>query len=155
MRVLAQRVTHGVVRVAGERVGGTGPGLLLLVGIGRGDDESDLRWMAKKIANLRIFPDDEDRMNRSVLEVGGGILSVSQFTLYGDCRKGRRPSFVDAEDPSRAAPLHDQFVELLREEGVRRVETGTFGASMQVELENDGPVTLWIESPSEGAEDRG
>ena len=147
MRVLAQRVTHAVVRVAGERVGATGPGLLLLVGIGRGDDESDLRWMAKKVAHLRIFPDEEDRMNRSVLEAGGGVLSVSQFTLYGDCRKGRRPSFVEAEDPSRAAPLHDRFNELLREEGVRRVDTGRFGASMQVELENDGPVTLWLESP--------
>lgn len=93
-------------------------------------------------------------MNRSVLEAGGGVLSVSQFTLYGDCRKGRRPSFVEAEDPSRAAPLHERFNELLREEGVRRVETGRFGASMQVELENDGPVTLWLESPvasSEGA----
>ena len=150
MRVLLQRVSHAAVRVDGRIVGGIGPGLLLLVGIGRGDDERALAWMAQKVAGLRVFPDADDKMNRSVLEVGAQVLAVSQFTLYGDARKGRRPSFVEAEDPARARELHERFLVLLRDAGVSRVETGVFGASMQVELENDGPVTLWLESPDEG-----
>ncbi len=149
MRVLLQRVTHAAVRVEGSIVGGIGPGLALLAGIGRLDTEADLQWMAKKVANLRVFSDSDGKMNLSVLEVGGGILSVSQFTLYGDARKGRRPSFVGAGDPEGAKPLHDRFLTLLAEEGVTRVQTGVFGGDMQVELENDGPVTLWLESPSE------
>ena len=150
VRVILQRVAHASVRVDGSIVGGIGPGALLLVGIGRGDGEPELEWMARKIAGLRVFPDEEGRMNRSVLEAGGSLLSVSQFTLYGDCRKGRRPSFVGAEDPDRARGLHDRFVELLREQGVSRVETGRFGAMMSVELLNDGPVTLILESPGAG-----
>ncbi len=147
MRVLFQRVIRASVQVEGTTVGEIGPGALLLVGIGRGDDEKSLEWMAHKVCGLRVFPDDENRMNRSLLETGGEVLAVSQFTLYGDCRKGRRPSFVDAEDPERAEPLHQRFLGLLAEQGIGRVESGTFGAMMQVGLVNDGPVTLWLESP--------
>jgi D-tyrosyl-tRNA(Tyr) deacylase len=149
VRVLFQRVIHACVRVDGKIVGGIGCGALLLVGIGKGDSEEDLRWMARKVCELRVFPDERGRFDRSVIDSGGGLLSVSQFTLYGDCRKGRRPSFVTAEDPARAEELHQRFSQLLREEGAHRVESGIFGASMQVELMNDGPVTLWLESPGE------
>ena len=154
MRVLIQRVTHAAVRIDGRVVGGIGPGLLALVGIGHGDAEADLVWMAKKVATLRVFADSDGKMNLSVLEIGGGILAVSQFTLYGDARKGRRPSFVEACEPSRAAELHERFVALLGEQGVDPVATGVFGADMQIELENDGPVTLMIESPAERHEER-
>jgi D-tyrosyl-tRNA(Tyr) deacylase len=144
MRVLVQRVSHGEVRV-GERVTGrVATGLVLLVGFTHTDGDEQLVWMADKIVGLRIFPDDEDKMNRSVVEAGGALLVVSQFTLYGDAVKGRRPSFVDAARPEQAAPLFDAFVALLRARGVA-AETGEFGASMAVELVNDGPVTLWLE----------
>jgi len=144
MRVLLQRVTRAEVRIAGQVTARIDRGLLLLVGFTHADALEHLAWMAEKIAGLRIFPDDDDKMNRSITDAGGALLVVSQFTLYGDAAKGRRPSFVDAARPEHAVPLYERFVELLRGTGLR-VETGTFGASMQVELVNDGPVTLWLE----------
>lgn len=125
-------------------MGAIGVGLMLLVGITHSDGDDRLAWMADKVCGLRIFPDDDDKMNRSISDVRGAMLVVSQFTLYGDAVKGRRPSFVDAARPEVAAPLFDRFVGLLRERGIT-VETGEFGASMAVELVNDGPVTLWLE----------
>ncbi|OUM97850.1 MAG: D-tyrosyl-tRNA(Tyr) deacylase [Paenibacillaceae bacterium ZCTH02-B3] len=145
MRVVVQRVSRARVRVGGETVGEIGSGLLLLVGVGRGDDERDAAWMAEKVSGLRIFENEPGKMNLSVVEVGGGILSVSQFTLYGDCRKGRRPSFVDAAPPDAARELYETFNDLLRAKGLK-VETGVFGAMMEVELVNDGPVTLIVDS---------
>lgn len=144
MRIVLQRVTRARVTV-GERVTGEiGPGLLLLVGFTEGDGDDALAWMAEKVAGLRIFADDEGKMNRSVQDAGGGLLVVSQFTLYGDTRKGRRPSFVEAARPEVAIPLYERFLELLRATGLP-VQTGEFGAMMQVELVNDGPVTLILE----------
>jgi D-tyrosyl-tRNA(Tyr) deacylase len=125
-------------------VGQIGRGYLLLVGLTHADTEDQLVWMADKIVGLRIFPDDDDKMNRSIADVGGAALVVSQFTLYGDAVKGRRPSFIDAARPDIAVPLYERFVALLRDRGLP-VETGEFGAMMQVELINDGPVTLWLE----------
>ena len=125
--------------------GAIGPGLMLLVGITHEDTEEDARFAAEKIANLRIFEDDGGKMNLSVLETGGAVLSVSQFTLYGDCRKGRRPNFMAAARPEQAEPLYERFNALLREQGLQ-VETGVFGAMMDVGLVNDGPVTLIIET---------
>lgn len=124
--------------------GRIGRGLLLLIGLTHTDGEPQLTWMADKIVGLRVFPDDADKMNRAITDVAGAILAVSQFTLYGDVEKGRRPSFVGAARADAAAELYERFVMLLRERGVH-VETGQFGASMQVELVNDGPVTLWLE----------
>ena len=149
MRVLVQRVARAEVRVReGEscvRISGTiGRGLLALVGFTEGDGEAQLQWMADKLLGLRIFPDDDEKMNLAVAEVGGAVLVVSQFTLYGDASRGRRPSFVAAARPDIAVPLYERFVALLRENGVP-VETGEFGAMMDVELVNDGPVTLWLE----------
>jgi len=143
--VVVQRVSRARVRVGGETVGEIGSGLLLLVGVGRGDDERDAAGMAEKVSGLRIFENEPGKMNLSVVEVGGGILSVSQFTLYGDCRKGRRPSFVDAAPPDAARELYETFNDLLRAKGLK-VETGVFGAMMEVELVNDGPVTLIVDS---------
>lgn len=146
MRVVLQRVRGAGVEVDGETVGSIpGPGLLLLVGLHGADTEDDLAWMAEKIVGLRIFSDDEGRMNLSLDDVGGDLLVVSQFTLYGDCRKGRRPSFVHAADPEIAIPLYERFVELLEERAPGRVETGEFGAMMDVRLLNAGPVTLVLE----------
>ncbi len=139
-----QRVARAEVSVDGLGVGQIGGGLLIFVGITDSDGPDEVRWLADKVANLRIFSDDEGKMNRSLLEVGGAALVVSQFTLYGDARKGRRPSFIDAARPDTAIPLYERFVALLRERGAR-VETGEFGAMMDVELVNDGPVTLWLE----------
>ena len=144
MRTLLQRVSRAEVRVEGRVVGRIGAGLLLLVGFTDSDGEEAVAWTAEKVAGLRVFADDEGKMNRSVEEVAGGVLVVSQFTLYGDARKGRRPSFVDAAPPERAIPLYERFVALLRARGLH-VETGEFGAMMEVELVNDGPVTLSIE----------
>ena len=144
MRIVLQRVSRARVTVEGRVTGETGRGLLLLVGFTDGDTEETLAWMADKVVGLRIFPDDEGKMNRSVEEVGGGLLVVSQFTLYGDTRKGRRPSFVDAARPEVAIPLYERFVEILRATG-RPVGTGEFGAMMEVELLNEGPVTLILE----------
>jgi D-tyrosyl-tRNA(Tyr) deacylase len=145
MRLVLQRVSRASVRIAGEVVGEVGRGFLLLVGFTDGDDDETLAWMAEKVVGLRVFPDDEGRMNRALDEVGGDLLVVSQFTLYGDTRKGRRPSFVQAAHPDQAVPLYERFVELLRERAPARVETGEFGAMMHVELVNDGPVTLILE----------
>ena len=150
MRVLLQRVSRAEVRITDDatdtpRVAGrVGIGFLLLVGLTHGDGEEQLAWMADKVAGLRLFGDAEGKMNLALADVGGGCLVVSQFTLYGDAVKGRRPSFVDAARPEVAIPLYERFVALLRER-VPRVETGEFGAMMEVELVNDGPVTLWLE----------
>lgn len=145
MRAVLQRVIRANVAIAGETAGRIGPGLLVLLGVARGDTPEQVRWLADKTANLRIFPDDEGKMNRSLLESGGAALVVSQFTLYGDCRKGRRPSFVEAAPPETAVPLYQAFVSALRGLGLT-VETGRFGADMQVELVNDGPVTIILDA---------
>jgi len=144
MRVVLQRVSRAAVRVEGETVGRIERGFLILLGIGQGDGEPELVWMADRIAGLRVFPDDQGRMNRDLAEIGGEILAVSQFTLYGDCRKGRRPGFTGAAPPEPAERLCGLFVDMLRRRGFR-VATGRFGAHMMVELENDGPVTLILE----------
>ena len=144
MRVLLQRVSSAEVRVDGRITGRIDRGYLLLVGITHDDDESRVAWMADKIAGLRLFADAADKMNLALADVGGAVLVVSQFTLYGDASKGRRPSFIDAARPEMAIPLYERFIELLRERQLV-VETGEFGAMMQVELINDGPVTLWLE----------
>ena len=144
MRVLLQRVSRAEVRV-GERVTGRiGRGYLLLVGFTHADAEPALTWMADKVVGLRLFADADDKMNLALADVGGALLVVSQFTLYGDAVKGRRPSFIDAARPEQAIPLYERFLALLRERGAP-VETGEFGAMMHVELVNDGPVTLWLE----------
>lgn len=145
MKVVAQRSKEAKVTVEGEITGSIAFGLVLLVGITHEDTIADVRWMADKIAGLRIFEDESDKMNLSVADVGGSILSVSQFTLYGDCRKGRRPNFMAAARPGQAEELYHAFNESLRALGLR-VETGRFGAMMEVSLTNDGPVTLILES---------
>jgi D-tyrosyl-tRNA(Tyr) deacylase len=145
MRVVLQRASSGSVTIGGRVVGEIGPGLVLLVGFTEGDDESVLEWMAEKVIGLRVFNDDEGRMNRSLEEVAGDLLVVSQFTLYGDTRKGRRPSFVKAAGPELAVPLYERYLKLLRERAPGRVESGEFGAMMDVALVNDGPVTLVLE----------
>lgn len=145
MRACIQRVTQAEVVVEGDPVGKIGPGLLVLLGVSGNDSEEDLVWLVKKVVNLRIFEDDDGKMNRSLLEAGGAMLLVSQFTLYGDCRKGRRPSFVDAAPPERAERMYEQFAHLAQQQGIV-VETGRFRANMQVTLTNDGPVTIWIDS---------
>ena len=150
MRVVLQRVARARVTVEGRMTGEISRGLLLLTGFAEADGEAELRWMADKVLGLRIFPDEKGKMNRSVEEIGGALLVVSQFTLYGDARKGRRPSFVDAARPETAVPLYERFVEILGASGVA-VGTGEFGASMQVELLNDGPVTLILERSAEGS----
>jgi D-tyrosyl-tRNA(Tyr) deacylase len=144
MRVLLQRVSRAEVRVDGRVVGRVGRGFLLLVGVTHSDGEAEAEWMADKVAGLRLFSDAEGKMNLALADVSGGVLAVSQFTLYGDAVKGRRPSFVDAARPEHARPLYERFVELLRGRGLA-VETGEFGAMMEVDLVNDGPVTLWLE----------
>ena len=148
MRILLQRVARAEVRIRDEgssRVGGRiGRGYLLLIGIRHDDTVEKSAWMAEKVHGLRLFADADDKMNLALADVGGAVLAVSQFTLYGDAAKGRRPSFVDAARPDVAKPLYEQFVALLRERGLT-VETGEFGAMMDVELVNDGPVTLWLE----------
>nr|WP_221626797.1 D-aminoacyl-tRNA deacylase [Cohnella lubricantis] len=141
-----QRVSEASVRVDEAVVGEIGHGLMLLVGIKQEDAEADLAWMADKLAGLRIFEDDDGKLNLSLADVGGAILSVSQFTLYGDCRKGRRPNFMAAARPEIASELYDRFNDMLRSKGFR-VETGVFGAMMDVSLVNDGPVTLILDSP--------
>jgi len=144
MRTLIQRVSRAVVTVDGRRVAEIGPGMVILVGVGPGDGEQQARYLAEKIANLRIFEDEAGKINRSLLEMGGAAIVVSQFTLYADTRKGRRPSFTDAAPPEIAGPLVERFAALLEEQGVP-TRTGEFGAHMLVEIANDGPVTIWME----------
>jgi len=146
MRVLVQRVSRAQVAVDGQVCGRIGPGLVLLVGCRAADDDQALRFCAEKCAHLRIFADDQGKMNRSVIDVGGAVLAISQFTLYADCRKGRRPGFADAAPPELAEPLYERFIQVLEELGLE-VARGIFGAHMEVEIHNDGPVTLMVESP--------
>jgi D-tyrosyl-tRNA(Tyr) deacylase len=146
MRAVIQRVREGRVSVDGEIRGAIGVGLVILLGAGHGDGEAEANWLADKIANLRIFPDTEGKTNLSALDVGGEALIISQFTLYADCRKGRRPSFVDAAPPDLAAPLVEHFSERLRQTGIQRVESGEFGAMMLVEIHNDGPFTIVLDT---------
>ncbi len=146
MRAVVQRVSRAKVTVDGTVVGEIGPGLCVLLGAGTADGDSDVDYVVNKVANLRVFEDDDGKMNRSVLDIGGGVLAVSQFTLYGDARKGRRPAFTGALEPVAAEALCDQFVTKLRAAGVERVETGTFRAMMDVELVNAGPVTILLDS---------
>jgi D-aminoacyl-tRNA deacylase len=145
MRAVLQRVSRASVTVAGETVGKIGRGLLVLLGITHNDTPEQARWLAEKIVSLRIFEDADDKMNLGLTDVNGEVLIVSQFTLYGDCSKGRRPSFVDAARPEQAIPLYEAFINAVRAQGVK-VETGRFGAMMGVELINDGPVTLIVDS---------
>lgn len=145
MKIVLQRVSEAEVTVNSQTIGCINLGLVLLVGIGHDDTESQARYLAEKCLHLRIFEDEQGKMNRSVLDVGGEILAISQFTLYGDCRKGRRPSFTEAAPPDKAEPLYEHLVAILRESGLR-VETGRFGARMSVNIHNDGPVTLILES---------
>lgn len=144
MRVVLQRVAEASVTIDGRVVGRIGRGFLVLVGFTHTDGDAAIGWMVDKIRGLRLFPDDDGKMNRSLEEVGGALLVVSQFTLYGDARKGRRPSFIDAAPPEQAGPLYERFVAVCRERGVT-VATGEFGAMMQVALVNDGPVTLTLD----------
>ncbi|PTM59685.1 D-aminoacyl-tRNA deacylase [Desmospora activa] len=144
MRIVVQRAKDAHVSVDGKTTGAIAHGLVCLVGFSDGDGEAEIGWCAEKLVHLRIFEDEAGKMNRSLLDVGGSILSVSQFTLYGDCRKGRRPNFMAAAHPDEATRLYDRFNERLRQWGVP-VETGVFGAMMQVSLTNDGPVTLILE----------
>jgi len=145
MRILVQRVREAAVRVDGEVIGQIGQGLLLFIGIEHDDREEDAVFLSNKVTNLRIFEDDEGKMNRSALDHGLAALVVSQFTLYADLRKGRRPSFIKAALPEVAKPLVDRVAGELRSSGVR-VESGEFGANMQITLVNDGPVTIWLDS---------
>jgi D-tyrosyl-tRNA(Tyr) deacylase len=145
LRIVLQRVSEASVTVEDERISEIGFGLLLLVGVAQADGEAEADWLAEKIAGLRIMGDEEGKMNRSVTDVGGAVLAVSQFTLLADTRKGKRPSFIGAAMPEEAERLFDHFCERLRAAGVDRVETGRFGAMMSVALVNDGPVTIVIE----------
>jgi D-aminoacyl-tRNA deacylase len=144
MRAVLQRVSEARVKIDGAVVGEIGRGLLVLLGIATNDSTDQAEWLADKVVGLRIFEDDQGKMNRDVVEAEGSLLIVSQFTLYGDCRKGRRPSFIEAAPPAVAMPLYAAFVDAVRARGVR-VATGRFGAMMQVELVNDGPVTLIVD----------
>jgi D-tyrosyl-tRNA(Tyr) deacylase len=145
MRAFIQRVTSAEVRVDGRVTGKIGKGLLVFLGIGKGDGENDLTFLASKIPELRIFEDESGKFNLSLKEIDGGMLIVSQFTLYADCRKGRRPSFTDAEDPTPARNLYEQFIVKLKGQGIP-VQTGEFQAKMEVHLINDGPVTILLDS---------
>ena len=145
MRCVVQRVTEASVTVNGETVGAVGPGLMVLIGVSTEDADADLKYMAEKVPNLRIFDDENGVMNRSVLDVGGSILAVSQFTLYGDARGGRRPSYIRAAKPDEANALYERLVAAWRAKGIH-VETGRFRTEMKVSLVNDGPVTILIDS---------
>lgn len=145
MRAVVQRVSEARVVIDGEVVGHVGHGLLILLGIKIGDSAEDARWLAEKVIGLRIFADEQLKMNRDVSEASGGVLVVSQFTLYGDCRKGRRPSFIDAAPPETAIPLYEAFINAIRAQGIPTA-SGRFGAMMRVHLVNDGPVTLIVDS---------
>lgn len=145
MKAVVQRVTHSDVKVNGRQIGAIEKGLMVLLGVGHGDTGKQVKWLAEKIVNLRIFEDQDGKMNRSLQDIGGSMLVVSQFTLLGECRKGRRPSFVAAAPPELAETLYEQFVSHVKAMGTE-VATGKFGAMMQVSLVNDGPVTLIIET---------
>ncbi len=144
MRALLQRVSRASVTIEDKVISQIGKGLVILLGVGHGDGDAQASFLAEKIANLRVFEDEQGKTNLSILDVSGEAIVVSQFTLYADTHKGRRPSFIDAALPDVAAPLVDRFVELLRSHGVP-TQTGLFGAHMQVEIHNDGPVTIWLE----------
>ena len=146
MRAVVQRVKQSTVKTDNEILGHIGSGLLVLLGVAKGDTAKDADYLANKIINLRIFEDEDHKMNRSLLETGGELLAVSQFTLLADCRKGRRPSFIEAAEPEKATELYERFVDIVRAKGVK-VQTGRFRAMMEVALVNDGPVTVIIESP--------
>ena len=146
MRALVQRVKYARVKVADETVGEIGAGLLILLGVGLEDTEKEAAFVADKCANLRIFEDDAGKMNRSLLDIGGEALVISQFTLYGDCRKGRRPGFSDAADPAEAEQFYEHFLAKIAAAGVKNVQHGKFGADMKVKIFNDGPVTFMLES---------
>lgn len=145
MRAIVQRVTYSKVVVNDKKIGEINKGFNILVGISKEDTLEDLKYLKDKILNLRIFEDENDKMNLSILDVKGDILVISQFTLYGDCRKGRRPNFMEAEGGEKAKALYDKFVEMLKESNLK-VETGEFGAYMKVDIQNDGPVTLMLDS---------
>lgn len=147
MRAVVQRVTEAAVTVEGRPVGAIGPGLVVLVGVTHGDSDEQARWLAQKVANLRVFEDQEGKMNRSVADIGGRLLVVSQFTLYADTRKGNRPGFSNAAPPGLADSLIGRFVDYLRDSGLS-VETGVFGARMLLEIHNDGPVTIIVDTPA-------
>ncbi len=147
MRVLLQRVSKARVLVEGQIIRQIGPGILVFVAIGKGDGDLQIQWMTEKILTLRIFDDSHGRLNLSLLETGGSVMVVSQFTLYGDCKKGRRPDFSSAAPVEFAKEIYEKFVQHLRAKGVL-VETGIFQALMEVESTNDGPVTLWLDTPS-------
>ena len=149
MIALVQRVSQASVKVDGQTTGSIDQGMLILLGVHRNDGEAEGAWLARKCANLRIFPDEDGKMNRSLVDIDGDALVVSQFTLYGDARKGNRPSYVDSAPPEIAEPLYEAFVGELSSNIGRNVQTGIFGAMMDVHLVNDGPVTIWIERPSE------
>lgn len=146
MRIVIQRTTHASVTIGGQLKSAIGPGMLILVGIEDADGPEDIDWLCRKIVNLRIFDDDEGVMNRSVLETGGDILVVSQFTLHASTKKGNRPSYIRAARPEISIPLYEQFCEVLSQALGKSVETGQFGADMQVELLNDGPVTICMDT---------
>jgi D-tyrosyl-tRNA(Tyr) deacylase len=145
VRAVVQRVTKGRVTVEGETVGEIGTGFVVLLGIGKDDTKADVQYLAEKVVNLRVFEDEEGKMNLSLRDVGGAMLAISQFTLFGDCRKGRRPSFTAAAPPAEARVLYEEFVQQVAGYGIR-VATGKFQAFMQVEIHNDGPVTLLLDS---------
>lgn len=146
MRALLQRVSRAEVRVDERAVASIGPGLLILLGVGRADDDATAGAVARRVTELRIFADEEGRTNRSIIDVGGAALVVSQFTLYADTARGRRPGFTNAADPSDADRIYRRFAAAVREAGVRDVQTGSFGAEMAVELVNDGPFTIWLDT---------
>ena len=145
MRAVVQRVTYADVKIDGKITGKIGNGLMVLLGVGTGDTEKDMKYIADKIIKLRVFSDDEDRMNRALEDVGGSLLVISQFTLYGDCSHGRRPFFGEAMEPAAANEMYEKFVEYVRGQGIH-TETGEFGADMKVTLTNDGPVTILLDS---------
>ena len=148
MRAVVQRASSASVAAGGRTVGSIGQGLVVLLGVAASDGETEVRWLADKLAHLRVFADDDGRMNRSVVEVGGEALVVSQFTLFGDVSRGRRPSFVAAARPEHAEPLYEQFCQALADAGVRAVARGVFRTHMDVTLVNDGPVTLVVDTPA-------
>ncbi|WHH61793.1 D-aminoacyl-tRNA deacylase [Petroclostridium sp. X23] len=146
MRAVVQRVSQSKVAVQGNTTGQINKGLMILLGVGPADTQKDIEYMVDKIINLRIFEDNEGKMNLSVLDIDGELLVVSQFTLYGDCRKGRRPSFANAAPPDMANSIYEEFVQACRGRGIKNVQTGVFGAHMYVDIYNDGPVTLLLDS---------